>query len=100
MPKTTYGEKLRAHLETTDVSVRGLARRLDPENPEAPRRQLNRILAGRKPRPDTREKIAAALGVPRQVIEGEDEDEEEDPLAVLLVRVQKLLSERTLARSA
>lgn len=89
----SYGNRLRRVLGERGVSVRELATRMNPANPETARRHINRVLAGGEPRERTRAEIAAALGVDRKEIEGED-DEEADMVAVLLERVMEL-SERT-----
>lgn len=80
----TFGDRLRRYVgqEPGQVSVRELARRLNPENPESARRDLNRILNGREPRADKRERIAEALSVSRADLE--DDSSEEDDLAALL----------------
>lgn len=86
-----YGDSLRSFLASRNISTRTLAKRLNPSNPESARRDLNRIFAGREPRAEKREEIAAALGVERREIEGDPDDEEEDPVAALLYQVQTLV---------
>lgn len=67
-----YGESLQAALDRTEVSVRELARRLNPSDPETARRSVKRYLRGSQtPTVQTREQIADALGLSRSDIEGD-----------------------------
>ena len=58
-----FGEKLRGELDRQGVSVRGLAARLSPDNPEIERRSLQKYLAGMTPRRPRRDRITDALGL-------------------------------------
>jgi len=76
-----FGTKLATALDTQGMSVRGLARRLRPDDPESARRTLHRYLAGRTPSPEMRQQIATALGIDAGDLEpdsSDDEDEEDD----------------------
>lgn len=86
----SYGQHLRRYLDEHGISVRSLSRRLNPEKPEAARRQLNRIIKGREPRAATRERIADALDTTREAIEGSDEEDEDQMVDALLSRISDL----------
>lgn len=59
-----FAEWLAAELLARDWGVRTLARKIDPDNPEVPRRTLNRYLhEGAKPTPVFRDAIAAAFEI-------------------------------------
>lgn len=64
----SFSDWLRGQLKTQDLGVRTLARRIDPQNPDVPRRALNRYLAGANPQRENAERIALALGVPLESI--------------------------------
>ena len=69
-------------MDAQRLSMRGLARRLDPENVERARRNLIRwYYEGIKPGRRNRLDVARVLGI--DPAELEDDDEEGDPLAAL-----------------
>lgn len=62
--ETDLATWLREELDERGLSVRGLARAIDPANPERGRRNLHRYLTGStQPNAPMRKKIADALGV-------------------------------------
>ena len=75
-----FSSKLSAALETQEVSIRTLARRWRPNDPESGRRSLHRYLAGRTPAPEIRQQLAEALGIDAEHLEpdGDGDDDEED----------------------
>lgn len=67
-----YGTGLARVMADRQVSIRGLARRLDPADPENARRAIRRYLSGdQTPTVKTRERIAEALDATREEIEGD-----------------------------
>ena len=73
---TPFAAWLRAGLDERQWGIRTLARRINPDEPEVPRRALNRYLyEGAQPTNGYRKQIAAALGVPESELP-EPEDEE------------------------
>jgi transcriptional regulator with XRE-family HTH domain len=87
--RSPFGDRLRAELDRQNLSVRGLARKMNPNDPETPRRALNRFLNGhtRTPTPESLDALVAALGEDsRERLNGDDEDDEEsDELATALI---------------
>lgn len=88
--------RVRNEMSAQNLSVRGLARRMDPENVDRARRNLHRWLdEGIKPGRASRTEVAAALRI--EASELEDDDEEADPvtafLAALMRRVDKRVDE-------
>lgn len=76
--RTVFGEKLRAELDSQRMSIRGLARRMSPENPEQMRRNLARWIGGyNQPSRIHRLDVAEALGLPSDHFIADD-DEEDD----------------------
>lgn len=61
----TFADWLRDQLAARGWGVRTLARAIDPQNPEVPRRALNRYLRGSLPTAPYVDAIAAALNVSR-----------------------------------
>ena len=60
-----FVQRVRAEMKQQNLSVRGLARRMDPENLNRARRNLHRWLdEGTVPGRASREELAAALGIP------------------------------------
>lgn len=87
-----FATRLRTHLDDQQVSVRELARRIAPDNLEPTRRRLNKYLAGEiTPRPENRAEIAAHLGLEPDAFE--DEEEESDPVLLLLNRIHRDLQD-------
>lgn len=75
------------------MSVRGLARTIDPDRPEAARRNLVRWIGGHNsPSRLSRIAVANALGLsPEELLD--DEDEEADPVSDLMAVLRKLARE-------
>ncbi len=60
----TFGEWLSEELEERGWGIRTLARKIDPENPEVPRRAINRYIHNRTtPSAANVQAIATALGL-------------------------------------
>jgi transcriptional regulator with XRE-family HTH domain len=76
-PRSTFGDQLRAELERQGLSIRKLARLMNPDKPEIARRSLAKWIAGTRPSPASRVLVADALGV--EVATFEDADDSEDP---------------------
>ena len=60
-----FGSWLRGELKSRGWGVRTLARLMNPENPEVPRRALNHYMRGSLPTEPNAAAIAKALGIPR-----------------------------------
>lgn len=72
----TLASWLRQQLDERGVTVRGLARVIDPVSPERGRRNLHRYLTGStRPNAPMRKKIADALGVPVSEVPNGDDGE-------------------------
>lgn len=91
--RTSFGRKLRRSLDRQGVSVRELARRIRPDDPETGRRNIARWLApvdrAVTPSRATINAVADVLGV--DPAELADDDEESDP-AVTLVNLVKQIA--------
>ena len=75
------GEALVQH----NVSIRGLAKRINPEDPESARRNLHRWLAAENyPSKASRQAIADGLGITREELDPDEEEESSPSLAELL----------------
>lgn len=61
-PRETYQDWLRRKMEEGGHTLRGLARKWNPDNPEVARRALRRYLKGVVPIARTRLEIARVLG--------------------------------------
>lgn len=71
-----FAQRVRGHMEEQGLSVRGLARRMDPSNVERARRNLHRWLdEGIAPNRASRREIASALGVDSESLSGADDEE-------------------------
>lgn len=67
----TYANQLRAALDRLDLSIRKAGRLYNPADPESGRRAMHDWLSGKTdPTAETRQRIADALGVTREDIEG------------------------------
>jgi hypothetical protein len=76
--RLTFALQLRQAIDGQDVSVRELARRLNPENPEAPRSGLHKWLKGKHvPSRSSRRTVAVALGLPADHFLDDDDTEED-----------------------
>lgn len=99
-----FGRKLRAELDRRNLGVRTLARTLAqranaPDRTESIRRQLRRYLYEPvQPTAATRWEIEDALGLERDTLAADDEDEEADPAMrdafLLFVDLMDLLTVR------
>lgn len=87
-PRTPFGHRLRAELATAEVSIRELARRLDPEKPENARRTVTRwVTGGSKPTRENRRAAAVALGLEPAAFDDEEDSELVDELHYALRRI-------------
>jgi len=83
-PHTAFGKRLRAEMDRQQVSVRELARRVNPRDPEGSRRTIARWLtpdssAAVNPSRARVRAVASALGVePSSLV---DEEDSEMPLS-------------------
>lgn len=79
----TFGDKLKCHLEEHGIGVRTLALGLakgDKAKREGIRRRLNKYIhEGVTPSPPARHEIEAELGLGKDELKGDLEDEESDP---------------------
>jgi transcriptional regulator with XRE-family HTH domain len=92
-PRTRFGEKLRKELDARQMSVRALARVIDPNRPEAARRNLVRWIGGyNDPSRISRIAVADALGLPHELFLEED-DEEADPLVALMSVLRRVVQQ-------
>ncbi len=98
----TFARRVRSELKSQKIGVRTLARRMagdDRSQIEHHRRNLNRWLSGNNnPSTENRAEVADALGIPRQELAQDDEDEEA-ALAAELARVIRRHERRTKARA-
>lgn len=84
-----FSTRLRRELDSRGWGVRTLAReiasrRQQPERVESLRRQLRKYLDGTQPSPANRQLIEEALGLERDSLK-DDDDEESDPLMRRLI---------------
>jgi transcriptional regulator with XRE-family HTH domain len=72
-----FSDKLRSEIARQNISIRALARRIDPDDIERGRRNIHRWLADSPvtPSPASRRAVEEALGLPVEALE-DDEDEE------------------------
>lgn len=83
-------------LTEQNVSVRELARRMQPGDPEGMRRSVARWLSPTanavNPSPASRKAVAQALGLPEDVFGDEGDDSEEtDPVAALMTAIRRVV---------
>lgn len=91
--RTKFGDKVRGELDRQRISVRKLAKTLDPQRPEVARRNLARWIGGyNSPSRLNRIAVAEALGVPAEAFLEED-DEEADPLVDLMRALRRVVRE-------
>lgn len=91
-----FGERLRTELSRQNLSIRKLARRIDPKNPEVARRNLSRWIAGTKPTGASRALVADALGVDMSYFDEDDEEDDSemsDLVRALLNRIDRKVEE-------
>lgn len=73
---TALARWLRTQLDEQNLGVRTLAKKINPADPEVPRRTLNRILfEGAYPSDTNRAAIASALEIPSEEMPSEDDEE-------------------------
>jgi hypothetical protein len=95
-PESRFVRVVRREIQAQELSVRRLARRIDPENLNRARRNLHRWLnEGIVPSPVSRVVVAHALGIATEELS--DDDDEED-LAVsidtlLRLRIRQIVRE-------
>jgi hypothetical protein len=81
--------RVRTEMSAQQLSVRGLARRMDPINVDRARRNLHRWLdEGIKPGRASRREVATALRIEAAELE---DDEESDPVAVLVAAFRQIM---------
>jgi hypothetical protein len=86
-------------MDAQRLSVRGLARRIDPGNLDRARRNLHRWLdEGIVPGRISRLEVATALGIDAAELEGDEDDEEADPMVDLFRAIRAIVRDE-LARS-
>lgn len=97
--QSRFVARVRSEMLTQALSVRGLARRMDPANVDRARRNLHRWLdEGITPSRSSRAEVTAALGVEAHELDG-DEDEESD-LPTALITVLSALVRHELRKAA
>lgn len=70
---TRFASRVRSEMAAQGLSVRGLARRIDPENIDRARRNLHRWFDdGMTPVPASRRKVAVALGLDEHALDGDE----------------------------
>jgi transcriptional regulator with XRE-family HTH domain len=95
-PRTIFGERLRGELTRQNISIRQLARQIDPKSPEVARRNLSRWIAGTRPTKGSRVLVAHALGVDPSHFDEDDEEEDSemaDLFRALLNRIDRKVEE-------
>lgn len=91
-PRTRFATRVRSEMDAQGLSVRALARRIDPANLDRARRNLHRWLdEGMQPTRTSRVAVARALGVDVSELEEDDDDEEGDIQAVLTAWVTTIV---------
>lgn len=94
--RSPFGEKLRAELGRQNISIRKLARQIDPNHPERARRNLSRWIAGTRPTQGSRVLVAHALGVDASHFDEEDDEDESemaDLIHALMHRIDRKVEE-------
>lgn len=77
-PRSNFVRRVRAEMSAQELSVRALARRMDPANLDRARRNLHRWLdEGISPSRASRTEVAVALGIAEAELA--DAEEEDDP---------------------
>lgn len=73
---TELARWLRGQLDEQGLGIRTLAKKMNPADPEVPRRALNRVLyEGAMPSDANRRLIAVGLGVSPEELPSEDDEE-------------------------
>ncbi len=88
--RENYATWLSRKLDEAGYTVRGFAKRMNPENPEIARRTLRRYIKGDViPREPAQREIAEHLGS-EEIGPSDDDDEESDLFAELQRRVDEI----------
>lgn len=90
----SFGSKLHGLLKERRMGARTLAKMIAREHggsAEDRRRTIIRWLRGTTPFVENRHMVEDVLGVPRDSLKGEDEDEEADPVASLLFELHRAI---------
>ena len=96
--RSRFGEKLRRELDQRGMSIRKLARTMNPNTPEQARRNLARWIGGyNQPSRIQLVALCEALGVPLETF-ADDDDEEADPVVALMAAIRRVVRDE-LARS-
>lgn len=96
-PPQSFASRLRAEMTNQGLSIKGLARRIDPENVERARRNIHRWLdEDITPQKAKRRDVAVALGLDEHALD--EDDEEADPVADLVNAVRDLVAELRAAK--
>lgn len=91
--ESRFVTRVRAEIAAQGLTIRGLARKIDPLNVDRARRNIHRWLdEGIAPSRASRRDVADALGI--EAAELEDDDEEADPLVALFRRLAETIEER------
>lgn len=99
-----FSARLRRELDSRDWGVRTLAReiatrRQQPERVESLRRQLRKYLDGTQPSPANRRLIEEALGLERDALKDDDDEESEPLLQRIVIPVNVSIDYALLARA-
>lgn len=90
--ESSFVARVRAEMGRQNLSIRGLARKIDPANVDRARRNIHRWLdEGIVPHRSSRREVAVALGLDEHSLD--DDDEEADLAVVLLKSLRALVRE-------
>lgn len=90
--RSNFGERVRRELDSQGLSIRKLAKRMDPERPEAAKRNLARWIGGyNQPSRISRIAVASALGLSPEALL--DDDEEADPVVDLIKAIRRVVQD-------
>src|SRR5689334_238052 len=80
--ESRFVQRVRSEIQRQNLTIKGLARRIDPKNVNRARRNLHRWLdEGIDPSKASRREVAVALGLAEDAL---DDDEESDMAAALV----------------
>ena len=86
--RSSFGEKLRRELDQRGMSIRKLARTMNPSKPEQARRNLARWIGGyNEPSRVQLVAVCNALGVPLETFD----EEEDDPVMALMAAIRRVV---------
>lgn len=86
----SFAARVRIELQRQGLSIRGLARRIDPANVDRVRRNLHRWLDEEiSPHRSSRREVATALGLDEHALD--EDDEEADPVADLMSAIRRIV---------